>query len=97
MPIGPIVLIVAFALLFTGLLCLALSQHTHFRHPLWAGRLNRIGLKSTGARRAAGIVALLASAGLMATTEGWGFGLVLWVMAAATVATLLAWTLAISN
>ncbi|MBU0784977.1 MAG: DUF3325 family protein [Gammaproteobacteria bacterium] len=85
------------ALLYIGLLCTALSQQKHFRHRHWAGRFNRIGLRSPGVRRLTGTFALLGSAGLMVFSEGWGFGLVLWLMAAAALAALLAWMLAHGN
>ncbi|WP_334119705.1 DUF3325 family protein [Limnobacter sp.] len=81
------------ALLYLGLLCTALSQQKHFRHRHWAGRFNRIGLRTPWMRRFAGTLALLGSAGLLVFSEGWGFGLVLWVMAAAALAASLAWVL----
>ncbi|MFN4044794.1 hypothetical protein [Limnobacter sp.] len=90
-------LALAFSLLFFGLLLIALSQQAHFRHRRWAGRCNAIGLKSVGSRRTAGIVALLLSATALAAIEGPAFGLVLWVMAVATLAVVLAWVLAPSR
>ncbi len=90
-------LALAFSLLFFGLLLIALSQQAHYRHRRWAGRCNAIGLKSVGSRRTAGIAALLLSATALTAVEGLAFGLVLWVMAAATLAVVLAWVLAPSR
>ncbi|MEQ9108866.1 MAG: DUF3325 family protein [Limnobacter sp.] len=97
MQLNHLLLLLSMALLYIGLLCTALSQQKHFRHRRWAGRLNRIGLRNPGPRRFTGALALLASAGLMVFSEGWGFGLVLWLMAAAALAALLAWMLAHGN
>lgn len=90
-------LALAFSLLFFGLLLIALSQQAHCHHHRWAGRCNAVGLKSVGARRTSGIVALLLSATALAAIEGPAFGLVLWVMAVATLAVVLAWVLAPSR
>jgi len=90
-------LALAFSLLFFGLLLIALSQQAHCHHHRWAGRCNAVGLKSVGARRTTGIVALLLSATALAAIEGLAFGLVLWVMAAAMLAVVLAWVLAPSR
>lgn len=90
-------LALAFSLLFLGLLLIALSQQAHCHHHRWAGRCNAIGLKSVGSRRTSGIVALLLSATALAAIEGPAFGLVLWVMAVATLAVVLAWVLAPSR
>lgn len=97
MQLNHVLILLGMALLYIGLLCTALSQQKHFRHRRWAGRLNRIGLRNPGARRFTGALALLASAGLMVFTDGWGFGLVLWVMAAAALAVVVAWVLARSS
>ena len=86
--------LVGVAMLYAGLLCTALSQRQHFRHRRWAGRFNRIGLRSPATRRVAGTLALLGSAGVLIFSQGWSFGLVLWVMATAALAALLAWMLA---
>lgn len=94
MQLNGLLLPLGMVLLYIGLLCTALSQQKHFRHRPWSGRFNTIGLQSTGGRRFAGALALLGSASLMVVAEGWEFGLVLWVMAAATLAALLAWVLA---
>ena len=90
-------LALAFSLLFFGLLLIALSQQAHCHHHRWAGLCNAVGLKSVGARRTSGIVALLLSATALAAIEGPAFGLVLWVMAVATLAVVLAWVLAPSR
>ena len=90
-------LALAFSLLFFGLLLIALSQQAHCHHHRWAGRCNAVGLKSVGARRTTGIVALLLSATALAAIEGLAFGLVLWVMAAAMLAVVLALVLAPSR
>ena len=90
-------LALTFLLLFWGLLLTALSQQAHYRHRRWAGRCNAIGLKSAGSRRLAGILSLLMSATALAAIEGLAFGLVLWVMAAAMLAVVLAWVLAASR
>jgi hypothetical protein len=87
----------AFSLLFFGLLLIALSQQAHFRHPRWAGLCNAIGLESVNARRTTGIVILLLSATALAAIEGLAFGLVLWIMAAAALAVVLACLLALSK
>jgi hypothetical protein len=94
MQLNDLLLPLGMVLMYGGLLCIALSQQRHFRHRRWAGRFNRIGLRSPATRRVAGTLALLGSAGLMVFAEGWGFGLVLWVMAAAALAAWLAWMLA---
>lgn len=85
------------ALLYVGLLCIAVAQQRHFRHRRWAGRLNRIGLQHASSRRVTGALALLASAGQMVVTDGLGFGLVLWIMTAAPLAVVVAWVLARSS
>lgn len=90
-------LVLAFSMLFFGLLLIALSQRAHCHHHRWAGRCNAVGLKSVGARRATGIVALLLSAAALAAIEGLAFGLVLWGMAAAMLAVVLARVLAPSR
>lgn len=90
-------LALAFFLLLWGLLLIALSQQAHFRHRHWAGRCNALGLRSANTRRMAGIIALLLSAASLAFAEGAGFGLVLWIMAAAALSALLAWMLARSS
>ncbi|QJR28960.1 DUF3325 family protein [Limnobacter profundi] len=87
----------AFSLLFSGLLLIALSQQAHFRHRRWAGRCNAIGLRSVGARRTAGLLALLLSAITLSFMQGIAFGLVVWVMATAALAVVLAWVLARSS
>ena len=74
-----------------------LSQQAHFRHRRWNGRCNAMGLRSVNTRRIAGIVALSLSAAAFVATEGAGFGLVLWIMAAAALSALLAWMLARSS
>ncbi|WP_394672752.1 hypothetical protein [Limnobacter sp.] len=90
-------LALALPLLFFGLLSIALSQQAHFRHRRWAGRCNAIGLRTIMLRRIAGVLALLISAILMVLVQGIGFGLVLWVMAAAALAVLSTWVLARSS
>ena len=87
----------AFSLLFSGLLLIALSQQAHFRHRRWAGRCNAIGLRSVGAGRTAGLLALLLSAITLSFMQGIAFGLVVWVMATAALAVVLAWVLARSS
>lgn len=92
-----LLLALVFLLLFFGLLLIALSQQAHFRHRRWAGRCNAIGLRSVGARRTAGLLALLLSAITLSFMQGIAFGLVVWVMATAALAVVLAWTLARSS
>lgn len=92
-----LLLCLAFLILFLGLLCTALSQDAHFVHRRLAPCLNTLGLHTVGKRRAAGIAALVFSAVIMATTEGPGFGLVLWLMTTAVQAVAVAWILAQSR
>lgn len=84
----------ALAILYAGFMCIALSQEVHAQHQCWSSRLNRIGLQTRLARRATGILLSLLAAILMVLTDGWEFGLVLWLMATSALATVLAYLLA---
>lgn len=76
-----------------GLLCIALSQPAHSAHPQWSVRLNSVGLSNALRRRIAGVLLALGSAAGMASLEGLGMGLVLWVMAGSFHALVVTWVL----
>ena len=80
-------------LMLGGLLCLALSQPAHSAQQWWFVRLKALGLNSAGQRSTAGVSAILLSAVGMATLEGLGMGLVLWVLSGSFNALLVAWGL----
>lgn len=93
----PLLPLLAGVLTGAGLLCLALSQHIHFHHPVWSVRLNRLRLNTATGRKLTGALLLLSAAALLACQQGPGFGLVLWLMLASVMSVVVAWLLAPSR